>query len=258
MTGAATMKARLAAGETLVGAFANLGSAMAVEALGVAGMDWVVIDLEHGGGHEAALLGQIHGAIAGGLHPLVRVESLERPRAGRALDLGAEGIMFPRVDGPGDARTALAGMRYGPDGERGVATYNRACAFGTRPEAIDEAAGRVLGVVQIESPAAVEAAEAIADTDGVDTLFVGPGDLSHAMGIRGQLGHPDFRAAIEHVVTVAEAAGKAAGILVGRPDQVVAAAVDGFRMIGVGSDSTLLVQAASAAVEAAHALRAPR
>jgi 2-keto-3-deoxy-L-rhamnonate aldolase RhmA len=254
MTGTTTMKARLAAGETLVGAFANLGSPMAVEALGVAGLDWVVIDLEHGGGHEAALLGQIHGAAAGGLHALVRVESFERARAGRALDLGAEGVMFPRVDRPEDARRAIGTMRYGPDGERGVATYNRACAFGTRSQAIDEAAGQILGIVQIESPEAVAAADRIAQTDGVDVLFVGPGDLSHAMGIRGALGDPAFRAALARVVAAADSAGKAAGILLGRADQVAGAIDDGFRMIGVGSDSSLLVQAASAA----SAARAPR
>lgn len=245
-----TMKARLADGETLVGAFANLGSALAVEALGAAGLDWVVIDLEHGGGHEADLVGQLHGAAAGGLHALVRVESSERSRAGRALDLGAEGIMFPRIDGPEQARAAIAATRYPPAGERGVATYNRACAFGTRPQAIDEAAGRVLGVVQIESPAAVAAAEEIAAIDGADVLFIGPGDLSHAMGIRGAFGDPAFRAAVARVVAAAEAAGKAAGILLAHAGQVPAAIDDGFRMIGVGSDSSLLVQAATATARA--------
>lgn len=245
-----TMRARLGAGETLIGAFANLGSALAVEALGVAGFDWVVIDLEHGGGHEADLVGQLHGAAAGGSHALVRVESLELSRAGRALDLGAEGIMFPRVDGPEHARAAIAATRYPPAGARGVATYNRACAFGTRPDAIDEAAGGTLGVVQIESPAAVAAAEAIAATDGVDVLFIGPGDLSHAMGIRGAFGDPAFREAVARVVAAADGAGKAAGILLGAADQVPAALADGFRMIGVGSDSSLLVQAARTAARA--------
>jgi 2-keto-3-deoxy-L-rhamnonate aldolase RhmA len=250
MTASGTMKERLAAGETLLGAFSNLGSPLAVEALGVAGFDWVVLDLEHGGGHEADLVGQLHGAAAGGLHALVRVESLERARAGRALDLGADGVMFPRVDGRDDARSAISALRYPPAGTRGVATYNRACAFGTRPQAIDEAAGRVLGVVQIESPAAVAAADEIAATDGVDVLFIGPGDLSHAMGIRGAFGDPAFRAAVTRVIAAAEGAGKAAGILLAGADKVAGAIDDGFRMIGVGSDSSLLVHAATAAARA--------
>jgi 2-keto-3-deoxy-L-rhamnonate aldolase RhmA len=256
MTGV-TMKARLAAGETLVGAFANLGSALAIEAMGVAGLGWALVDLEHGGGHEAALVGQLHAAAATDMHALVRVEAAERARAGRALDLGAEGVMFPRIDTVEEARAAIRLLHYGPGGERGVATYNRACRFGTRPQAIDEAAERVLGIVQVESPPAVESAAEIARLDGVDVLFIGPGDLSHAMGIRGQLDSPQFRDAVSRVVAAADGAGKAAGILVNSAAAVPGAIADGFRMIGVGSDSTLLVQGAAAAAAAAGE-RAPR
>jgi 2-keto-3-deoxy-L-rhamnonate aldolase RhmA len=253
MTGP-TMKSRLAAGDTLVGAFANLGSALAVEAMGVTGLDWALVDLEHGGGHEAALLGQLQAAELTGMHALVRVESAERARAGRALDLGAEGVMFPRIDTPDEARAAIRLLHYGPEGDRGVATYNRACAFGTRPQAIDEAGARVLGIVQIESPAAVANADEIARLDGVDVLFVGPGDLSHAMGIRGQFQDPAFRAALERVVAAADDAGKAAGILVGGAAAVRSAADDGFRMIGAGSDSSLLAQAAAGVAAAGREL----
>jgi 2-keto-3-deoxy-L-rhamnonate aldolase RhmA len=246
------MKARLAAGETLVGSFANLGSPLAVEAMGLAGLDWVLVDLEHGGGHEAALVGQLHAAAVSGMHALVRVEAAQRARAGRALDLGAEGVMFPRLDTVDEARAAIRLLRYQPEGDRGVATYNRACGFGTKPEAIDTAAERVLGIVQIESPAAVDAAEGIARLDGADVLFIGPGDLSHAMGIGGQFDHPEFRGAVERVVAAAESAGKAAGILVGSGAGLPGAVDDGFRMIGVGSDSTLLAQAVGAVMAAAR------
>lgn len=246
------MKDRLAAGETLIGTFVNLGSSLAVEACSVAGLDWVLIDLEHGGGHEAALLPQLHAAAVHGTHALVRVEEAGRPRAGRPLDLGAEGIMFPRLDTADAARAAVAHLRYA--GDRGVATYNRACRFGTNPGAIADADDRVLGVVQIESPAAVEAVKQIAALDGVDVLFIGPGDLSHAMGRFGRLDDPEFRDAVRRVVEAAEGARKAAGILVARPDQVPGALDDGFRMIGVGSDATLLVQAAQAAATAGRAV----
>src|SRR3712207_3176722 len=122
----ATLRERLLGGDTLVGTFLNLGSPLAAEACAVAGLDWVLVDLEHGGGHEAALAGQLQAAQGAGAHALVRVESLERPRAGRALDLGAEGIMFPHVDSADEAREAVRRLRYPPAGDRGVATYNRA------------------------------------------------------------------------------------------------------------------------------------
>lgn len=241
-----TLKARLAAGETVLGSFVNLGSALAVEALCLGGLDWVLIDLEHGGGSESELAGQLLAADATGTPALVRVESPAYPRAGRVLDMGAEGVMFPRIDSAEQARAAVATLHYPPAGQRGVATYNRAAGFGTRPEAIDGARELVLGVVQIESPAAVEAAEEIAALDGVDVLFIGPGDLSHALGIRGQLDDPRFRAAVERVVAAAEGAGRAAGILTPGPEAVAAAAADGFRFIGVGSDSAALARAGAA------------
>src|SRR5687767_13750116 len=92
-----TMRERLAAGETLVGTFLGLGSLFAAEALGRAGLDWVLVDLEHGGAGEDAVAGQLLGARAAGAHGLVRVAVGERIRAGRVLDLGAEGVMFPQV-----------------------------------------------------------------------------------------------------------------------------------------------------------------
>ena len=94
----AHMKARLAAGETLFGTFLTLGSPLAAESLALAGFDWLLVDLEHGGGDESLLLGQLLGATAGGAHALVRVESDVRGRTARALDLGVEGVMCPQVN----------------------------------------------------------------------------------------------------------------------------------------------------------------
>lgn len=247
------MRARLRDGETLVGCFLNLGSALAAEACATAKLDWVLIDLEHGGGHEAVLAGQLQAAQGAGAHAVVRVESLERARAERPLDLGAEGIMFPRVHSVEDARAAIKHLRYPPTGDRGVATYNRACGFGSRPGAIATADERITGIVQIESPAAVEAAPEIAAIDGVDVLFIGPGDLSHAMGRFGAIDDPEVRAAFAYVVDAATVAGKAAGLLIADAARAERALADGFRFIGVGSDSTLLCQGAGRAVAAVRA-----
>jgi 2-keto-3-deoxy-L-rhamnonate aldolase RhmA len=93
------MKARRVAGETLFGTFLTLGSPLAAESLGLAGFDWLLVDLEHGG-DESLLLGQPLGASAAGVHALVRVESDVRGRTARALDLGVEGVMCPQVNSP--------------------------------------------------------------------------------------------------------------------------------------------------------------
>jgi 2-keto-3-deoxy-L-rhamnonate aldolase RhmA len=248
-----TMRERLAAGETLVGTFLMLGSSAAAEACGLAGLDWVLVDLEHGAAGDEAVLGQLQAARAAGVHGLVRIAAPERIRAGRALDLGAEGVMFPRITSIEEAREAAGALRHSPAGLRGVAGSHRGHFYGFQfdPAAAD---ARTLGIIQVEHPGAVEAAEEIAALDAADVLFVGPTDLSYAMGIPRQLDHPDFRAAIERVVAAADNAGKAAGIMVSGPEGVAGAAADGFRMIAVTSELGLLVRAAQEVAAAKAAL----
>jgi 2-dehydro-3-deoxyglucarate aldolase/4-hydroxy-2-oxoheptanedioate aldolase len=158
--------------------------------------------------------------------------------------MGAAGIMVPRIDTVEQARAAISHMHYGPHGDRGVATYNRACGFGTRIEAIAEARDRTTGIIQIESTAAVAASGQIAALEGVDVLFVGPGDLTHAMGSFGRVDDPQFLAFCREVVEAATSARKVAGILVPSPERVRWAVDLGFRFIAVGSDATLLLAAA--------------
>jgi 2-keto-3-deoxy-L-rhamnonate aldolase RhmA len=245
-----SMKERLAGGETLLGTFLAMGSPMSAEACGLAGFDWVLVDLEHGGGHESSMLAQLLGATSAGVHGLVRVESAERMRAARALDYGAEGVMVPQMPSATAAREWVAHLHYGPAGHRGVATNHRAARYGLDPESLTRAAARTVGIVQIESMDAVQDSEEIAAIDGIDVLFVGPSDLSYSMGRFRQFDDPQFRGALERVVAAAENAGKAAGIMVAGPEGVAAAAQDGFRMIAVGTDVSLMVQGARAAVAA--------
>src|SRR5262245_60972851 len=166
------MKARLAAGETLFGTFLTLGSPLAAESLGLAGFDWLLVDLEHGGGDEALLLGQVLGASSAGVHALARVESDVRGRTARALDLGVEGIMCPQVNSAAQAEAWASVLHYATG--RGVALFHRGARYGTDPHALELARERTFGIAQIESPEAVEAVEEIAAVDGVDVLFVGP------------------------------------------------------------------------------------
>ena len=145
------LSGRLVSGDTLYGPFLGLGSALAAEACALAGFDWLLTDLEHGGGDESELLHQQLAADAHGVPMLVRVESTHRIRAGHALDLGAAGIMFPGIESAEQATQAIRHLRYPSDGDRGVATYNRAYGFGLHPERLETANERVLGIVQIES-----------------------------------------------------------------------------------------------------------
>jgi 2-keto-3-deoxy-L-rhamnonate aldolase RhmA len=254
MTPESPMKARLAAGETLFGSFLTLGSPLAAEAMGLAGFDWLLVDLEHGGGHEAHLLGQLLGARAAGVHALARVESDARSRAARVLDLGVEGVMCPQVNSAAAAETWARALHYGPLGDRGVALFHRGARFGTDPDALRRAAERTLGIAQIESPEAVEEVEGIAAVEGIDVIFVGPSDLSYSMGIFRQFEDARFRSAIERVVAAAEGTGKTAGIFLASPAEIERAVADGFRMIGIGSDGGYMMQAARACITQARSM----
>ena len=250
------LKERLRAGETLAGCFLNLGSSLTAEIMGRAGFDFSVIDLEHGSGTEVDVLSQLQALEATDAGVIVRVESHERQRAHRVLDLGAEGIMFPRVDSAPEAAGAVAGLRYPPQGVRGVATANRACAFGTRyREYMESAASTLLGVVQIESESALASVDAIAAVDGADVLFVGPMDLTQSLGILAQFDHPRYGEALETVSAAAHRHGKSLGVLMARPEDFDRYHALGFRLIACGSDGTLLNAGARRQMELLAAAR---
>ena len=240
---------RLSTGDTVFGTFLGLGSALAAEACALAGFDWLLVDLEHGGGDYSVLLHQQLAADAHGVPMLVRVESTDRIRAGRALDLGAAGIMYPGIESPDQAERVIGHLHYPPAGDRGVATYNRACGFGLYPEVLETANDKIIGIVQIESRRAVERVDEIAVVPGIDVLFIGPRDLSHDLGVPGDTGAEVFQDALRRVVAAADSAGIAAGILASGADPARRFAEQGVRFVGIGSDATLLTMAGKQAVD---------
>jgi 2-dehydro-3-deoxyglucarate aldolase/4-hydroxy-2-oxoheptanedioate aldolase len=236
-------------GDFLRGTFLNLGSALVAEVCALSGFDWLLVDLEHGAGGEEGLAGQLLAGAAHGVPVIARTESPERIRVGHLLDLGAEGVMFPRLETPGQVRAALAHLWYPPRGDRGIAGYNRARQFGGDGLTSDEVNDGMLAIVQVESVAALESLDEMAAIEGVDVLFIGPADLSAALGVAGQLEHPLFKDALDKVVAACARNHIAAGILVGDPGQVPTYRDLGFRFLSVGSDSSLLRGGALAALQ---------
>src|SRR5262245_43805566 len=124
------LRSRLRAGETLYGSFATLGSPVATEILARAGFDWLIVDLEHGAATEADLLANLLAIGTTRTAALVRVPSGERLRIGRALDLGAHGLMIPQMASAAEVAEAVSFMRYPPDGKRGLALSTRGAGLG--------------------------------------------------------------------------------------------------------------------------------
>jgi 4-hydroxy-2-oxoheptanedioate aldolase len=248
------LRRRIQAGETLFGAWCGLGSPAAAELLGMAGYDWVVIDLEHGTGTESELLAHLTAVETTGAAAIVRPQSGERLRIGRALDLGAAGFVVPRLDIAAEVREAVGFLRYPPEGVRGVALLTRGARLGSVAHGDVASINRdIVGIIQVESPGAVKEARAFAATDGADVLFVGPADLSHSLGVPGQFGHETYRTALRTVVEACRAEGKAAGILLYDPASFAPHLEMGFTFVGLGADSSFVANGASAALAAGRA-----
>ena len=242
---------RVLGGETMFGLFHDLGSPISAELSAAAGYDWILIDLEHGASTEADLMGLIQAVEVGGSTPLVRPQSGERLRIGRALDMGARGIMVPRLDSADEAREAVTFLRYPPAGIRGVATRARGAGLGVVAHGdVQRLNDRTVGIVQIESVGGLRDAADIAAIDGVDVLFVGPADLTHSLRIPGEFQHADYLAALDRVVAACRANGKAAGILVYDTAVVPDLLERGYTFVGIGADAAFVAEGAKRSLAA--------
>jgi len=224
-----------------------------MEIVARSGLDWLLVDLEHGTASEAVLLPMLMAAKDTPATALVRVETGSRIRVGRALDLGAGGVMVPQVQAADAARAVARWMRTQPAGERGVALFTRGMRFGAGGhDAVATRHEDLLSIIQVESKRALDEVEEMAAIDGIDVLFVGPTDLSHSMGIPGQLDDRAYEAAIARVAKATQASGKAAGVLVGNPQDVGRYADLGFTFFGLSSEAMMLDRAVRSALEAAR------
>ena len=237
-------------GETVLGMFINLGSPMAAELSGNAGFDYLLIDMEHGLTTETTLVGMLQATAATPATAVVRVEEGTRLRVGRALDFGAPALMVPQVKSADEAARVASFVRYPPTGVRGIALPTRGAGYGAIAHAdVATAHEDITLMIQIEGRSALDQAAEIAAIDGVDVLFVGPTDLTHALGTPGDVASPAYRNAIERVGKAADAHGKAAGVLLWNLDQLDQYRDVGYTVISLGSDGGYIAAGARAAVQ---------
>lgn len=239
------IKTRLRQGETLNGCWLNLGSSVTAEIVGMSGFDWVLIDLEHGAGAEKDVLHQLQALEHTPAAAIVRIESAQRQRIHRVLDMGAEGIMCPRVTNAAEAKAIASDLHYPPNGNRGIAKMVRATGFGQHfSEYYKHERENILGVVQIETTEVLNHLDEVASLDGIDVLFIGPSDLSMALGIFGQFDHALFKEALKATLHAAQKAGKAVGILLPHPDDFTKYHAMGMRLIASGADGAFVAEGA--------------
>ena len=225
MTGpaAVTFGSRFRRGDLLLGALVRMPNEGLVELAGLVGLDFVVIDTEHGPGDQLALAHHLIAAAANGLATIVRIGRPEE--ALRVLDLGVDGILAPHVSTVDQARALIDAVHYPPLGRRGFGHYSRAGRYGlTAPAEHHARARETVVIAMIEDPLGLAAAAEIAALDGIDGLMLGPADYACELGVVGQLDDPRVVAAAGAVRETARAAGVAAVSIVGSR----AAAIDAF------------------------------
>ena len=204
---------RLRAGERLIGCWASLSHAISTEVLGTAGFDWLLIDGEHSPNDLQTFIAQLMALKDSASAAVCRPESLNPVLMKRLLDIGFYNFLIPFVETEEQAALAVASTRYPPEGIRGVSVSHRANMFGTVPDYFAQSNSNITILVQIESQQGVDNVDAIAATNGVDGIFVGPSDLAAAFGHLGNASHPDVQRAIQHIFARAKAHGKPCGIL---------------------------------------------
>lgn len=200
---------RLLAGEITMGTFVGISSPASVEILARRGFDPVCIDSEHTALGPELIEHMIRAADSFGAGAIVRVPGIG-PEIGRALDSGALGVVVPRIETAEQARSCVDLVRYPPEGSRGAGP-GRSTAFGKdMASAIRESNSSVALILQVETPLGLQNAFEIAAVDGVDMIFVGPGDLAVSMGV--PMGSPEHSAAVTEILTEVGRAGKLSGL----------------------------------------------
>jgi len=241
-------KQRLLEGHLAIGQWISLPSPPVAELVSGFGMDWLVIDAEHGpAGWET--VEEIVRAMKGtDVTPLIRVPGNDPVFIKKALDRGGYGVV-PMVSTAAHATAAVAAAKFPPEGIRGVAG-TRASRYGL--DLADYVAHwnqQVLVICQLETTESVQNAEAIAAVPGVDVLFVGPNDLSATLGVFRQFEHPDYRRAVDRILNAARTHHKAPGIMASGADDALVQIDRGFRFVSVASDTRMLAAATAAAYE---------
>lgn len=206
-------KKAIAAGRQQVGLWVSLASPYSTEIVAGSGFDWILLDGEHSPNDPITILPQLQAATPYPVTPIVRPAWNDKVLIKRYLDIGVQTLLIPYVQTVEEAREAVAAIRYPTRGVRGVAGTTRASRYGRVADYTERAEEQLCLLVQIETRPGLDNLEAIARTDGIDGVFIGPADLAAGLGHLGQIGHPEVQSAIQDAIKRIRACGKPAGIL---------------------------------------------
>ena len=247
-------KEKILRGEKTMGLFLNAGDASTAELAAMSNMDYAIIDTEHGPFDVESAADMIRSFELHNSTALVRVKDSQRNSILKMLDIGAKGLIIPQVHSVEQVREIVSYGKYYPVGDRGFA-FGRGAGYGSAEHAklgmtgyMEVCNRECLLIPQCETVGALEHIEEITKIEGIDGIFIGPFDLSIAMGIPGQFGQPEFQEALRRVKAACDAAGKFCMIFCGDSAVAKARLMEGFSHITVSCDYAYYLNALNAAV----------
>jgi len=245
-------RGRCTGGTITVGTFAAIPHPVAIEVTAAAGVDFICIDWEHAQISRERIEDLVRAADIHGVPAMVRVPGHAPESIAAVLDAGAAGVLVPRVSTADQAHAAVQAMRYPPIGTRGVGP-GRAAAYGYRiPDYLSAANKTLLLAIQVETSEGLANIDTIAAVDGVDVIFIGPGDLSVSIDAMGPAGAGKLNAAIGTITKAAIRAGRTVGIFRPSADDIGSWTKSGIRFFILASDTMFLGASVAAGVEAAR------
>ena len=237
-------------GRVQIGLWQALANPYTVEICAGAGYDWLLLDAEHAPNDIPLLVAQLQAMQGSASHPIIRPPVGETWIIKQLLDIGAQTLLIPMVESGAQAADLVKATRYPPHGVRGVgAALARASRFNRIPDYLQTANDEICLLLQVESRAGLAALDEIAETEGVDGVFIGPADLAADMGFLGKPGAPDVQAEVEKALARIQSHGKAAGILTGDLALARRYVALGASFVAIGNDVTLFSTATSALLD---------
>jgi 4-hydroxy-2-oxoheptanedioate aldolase len=235
-------KRAIKAGHLQIGLWCSLSSNVAVEVVAGSGFDWLLLDTEHAPNELPMVYSQLQASSEGTAHPIVRPPSNDAVTLKRFLDAGVQTFLVPYVQTAEEAERAVAATRYPPRGARGFAATSRASRFGRIKNYHIRCEQELCVLVQVETQLGIDNIAAIAKVDGIDGIFIGPGDLSASLGYLGEPGHPAVQAVIESAIERIKSCGNVPGILAG-DEKMARRYIDlGCLFTAVGADVSILAR----------------
>jgi 4-hydroxy-2-oxoheptanedioate aldolase len=237
MSASISLRERLRRPEPLLVTFCIIPSVEIVELIALAEFDGVILDMEHGPYGTESLVPLIATARARNIYAIARVRRNEASLIGAALDAGASGVLVPQVSSREEAVAAVSAARFAPEGTRGANPWVRAAGFSGRAEWFGETNRDVAVLVMIEGKGGLAALGDILAVPSLDGVFLGPMDLSHSLGVPGEVEHPRVVETMIDVVEQARARSLASAVFAASPESARSWRKRGVGMIAVGVDA---------------------